>query len=375
MWTTHHESFRSREIVEALGGCTSFSYKNIELLEGGCVLRYHIESENQFWRTANSEIVKTRAHLTCLFSELWTISYCKSVATYKDLMIFEKGIFSFNRCLILLLSIPNACSTIDCYENSNGDIKQEESETPATNGDGSRHTEEKHQVKKTIENLSKQYNGSENGECDDNESDSTYEVDGPLLADSLVPFNLTAPSPMPAYLSVHYICESASRLLFLSVHWARNIPTFQCLSQETQVSLVRGCWSELFTLGMAQCNHIMSLNTILTAIVSHLTQAVATEKLSRSRFRQVLDHITRLQDFVSSMSKLQPDEHEYAYLKTIVLFQCENVSESKRNQIERLQERAAQELRHHVEDAYADMPERFTRLLLKLPPLRALQPQ
>ncbi|XP_064078740.1 orphan steroid hormone receptor 2-like isoform X2 [Macrobrachium nipponense] len=260
------------------------------------------------------------------------------------------------------------------HETSNGEIRREEIESPATNGDGDRHTNDK-QIKKAMENLSKQYNGSENGEYDDNESDSTYEVDGPLLADSLVPFNLTAPSPMPAYLNVHYICESASRLLFLSIHWARNIPTFQCLSQETQVTLVRGCWSELFTLGMAQCNHIMSLDTILTAIVSHLTQAAATEKLTPSRFKQVSDHITRLQDFVSAMSKLQPDEHEYAYLKTIVLFQCEHVSGSKRNQIERLQERAAQELRHHVEDAYAETPERFTKLLLKLPPLRALHPQ
>ncbi|XP_069190126.1 orphan steroid hormone receptor 2 isoform X7 [Procambarus clarkii] len=257
-------------------------------------------------------------------------------------------------------------------ESSNGD-GQRDDDSPATNGDGDRHTNDKH-VKRALENLSK-LNGSENGDCDDNESNSTYELDGPLLADSLVPFNLTAPSPMPAYLNVHYICESASRLLFLSVHWARNIPTFQCLSQETQVTLVRGCWSELFTLGMAQCNRIMSLNTILTAIVSHLTQAAAGEKLTPSRFKQVSEHISRLQDFVTAMSKLQPDEHEYAYLKTIVLFQYENVQGGKRNQIERLQERAAQELRHHVDDSYPDTPERFSRLLLKLPTLKALQPQ
>lgn len=37
------------------------------------------------------------------------------------------------------------------------------------------------------------------------------------------------PSPMPEYLNVHYICESASRLLFLSMHWARSIPSFQAL--------------------------------------------------------------------------------------------------------------------------------------------------
>ncbi|XP_050727398.1 orphan steroid hormone receptor 2-like isoform X3 [Eriocheir sinensis] len=260
----------------------------------------------------------------------------------------------------------------DWHEASNGDARQED-DSPAANGDGDRHMNEK-QVKRAIENIAK-LNGSENGDCEDTESNSTYELDGPLLADSLVPFNLTAPSPMPAYLNVHYICESASRLLFLSIHWARNIPSFQCLSQESQVALVRGCWSELFTLGMAQCSRIMSLNTILTAIVSHLTQAAATEKLTPSRFKQVSEHISRLQDFVTAMTKLQPDEHEYAYLKTIVLFQYENVLSGKRSQIERLQERAAQELRLHVDDTYQDTPERFTRLLLKLPTLKALQPQ
>ncbi|KAK3856339.1 hypothetical protein Pcinc_037328, partial [Petrolisthes cinctipes] len=263
----------------------------------------------------------------------------------------------------------------DWHEASNGDARQDD-DSPATNGDGDRHTgtHDKQVVKRAMESMSK-YNGSENGDCDDTESNSTYEVDGPLLADSLVPFNLTAPSPMPAYLNVHYICESASRLLFLSIHWARNIPSFQCLSHESQVSLVRGCWSELFTLGMAQCSRVMSLNTILTAIVSHLTQAAATEKLTPSRSKQVSEHISRLQDFVAAMTKLQPDEHEYAYLKTIVLFQYENVSGGKRGQIERLQERAAQELRLHVDDAYPDTPDRFSRLLLKLPTLKALQPQ
>jgi len=50
-----------------------------------------------------------------------------------------------------------------------------------------------------------------------------------MLTDTNFVFSLTMPSPMPAYLTVHYICETASRLLFLSIHWARNIPAFQLL--------------------------------------------------------------------------------------------------------------------------------------------------
>ncbi|XP_072438920.1 nuclear receptor subfamily 2 group C member 2-like isoform X6 [Chiloscyllium punctatum] len=96
------------------------------------------------------------------------------------------------------------------------------------------------------------------------------EVEGPLLTDTHVIFKLTMPTPMPEYLNVHYICESASRLLFLSMHWARSIPAFQALGQDCNTSLVRACWNELFTLALAQCSQVMNLSTILTAIVNHL---------------------------------------------------------------------------------------------------------
>lgn len=67
-------------------------------------------------------------------------------------------------------------------------------------------------------------NGNDRG---DKELEGFVKLEGSLLPEHHVPFILQTPSPMPAYLNVHYICESASRLLFLSVHWVRNIPAFQ----------------------------------------------------------------------------------------------------------------------------------------------------
>lgn len=99
------------------------------------------------------------------------------------------------------------------------------------------------------------------------QSGGIVELEGPLLCESHVPFKVSAfargsrrpalalswrklildqrakligpplrfclqlmmPLPMPEYLNVNYICESASRLLFLSMHWARSIPAFQAL--------------------------------------------------------------------------------------------------------------------------------------------------
>ena len=65
------------------------------------------------------------------------------------------------------------------------------------------------------------------------------ELEGPMLTDTHTQFKLTTPSPMPQYLNVHYICESASRLLFLSMHWARSIPAFQALRWD----LILQCWT------------------------------------------------------------------------------------------------------------------------------------
>ncbi|XP_046407020.1 nuclear receptor subfamily 2 group C member 2-like isoform X2 [Ischnura elegans] len=208
----------------------------------------------------------------------------------------------------------------------------------------------------------------------DYDSEAIFELEGPILMDQHVSFNLQTPSPMPAYLNVHYICESASRLLFLSVHWARSIPAFQLLSPETQVGLVRSCWAELFALGMAQCSQALSLTCILSAIINHLQASVAQEKISALRVKQVTDHICKLQEYVNGMTRLQVDEHEYAYLKAIILFSADYPGLPGRRQVDKFQEKAYQELRSYASQSFPEDDDRFPRLLLRLLPLRTLQP-
>uniref|UniRef100_A0A3P9I4Z9 Nuclear receptor subfamily 2 group C member 2 n=1 Tax=Oryzias latipes TaxID=8090 RepID=A0A3P9I4Z9_ORYLA len=198
------------------------------------------------------------------------------------------------------------------------------------------------------------------------------EVEGPLLTDSHVSFKLTMPSPMPEYLNVHYICESASRLLFLSMHWARSIPAFSALGQEANTSLVRACWNELFTLGLAQCAHVMNLSTILAAIINHLQSSIQDEKLSGERVKQVMEHIWKFQEFCNSLTKLETDSYEYAYLKAIVLFSPDHPGVDSSGQIEKLQEKALMELQDYVQKTYPDDTYRLTRILTRLPALRLM---
>ncbi|KAK9889183.1 hypothetical protein WA026_004462 [Henosepilachna vigintioctopunctata] len=204
--------------------------------------------------------------------------------------------------------------------------------------------------------------------------DRCFEYEGPLFQEQHVSFNLQLPAPVPPYLNVHYICESGSRLLFLSIHWAKNIPAFQFLSSEVQISLLKNCWTELFALGLAQCSQTISLSAILSALISHLHASIAQDKMSASKVNQFTDHIVKLQDYVNAMNRLHVDEHEYAYLKAICLFSPDQPELLLRRQIEKLQEKSFQALKVYIHSSFPDDNDRFPRLLLRLPPLRGLDP-
>jgi hypothetical protein len=52
---------------------------------------------------------------------------------------------------------------------------------------------------------------------------SSLSEDGPVLTPERANFELPVPLPMPPVLNMQYICETASRLLFLSVHWLKSV--------------------------------------------------------------------------------------------------------------------------------------------------------
>ncbi|KAK7891316.1 hypothetical protein WMY93_023279 [Mugilogobius chulae] len=164
------------------------------------------------------------------------------------------------------------------------------------------------------------------------QSGPVLELNGPLLSDSHIPFKLMMPLPVPEYLNVNYICESASRLL----------------GHENDINLMKACWNELFALGLAQY------------------------KLSPERVKIVMEHIWRMQEFCNSMSKLSPDSYEYAYLKAIVLFSPDHPGIDNISQIQFFQEQAYTELQDYVTRTYPEDSYRLSKLLLRLPALRLI---
>ena len=73
--------------------------------------------------------------------------------------------------------------------------------------------------------------GADESDVEDSAStdDLLNQINDSVINDRLIRFRLATPTPMPSYLNVHFICETASRLLFLSLHWVRSIPAFSLL--------------------------------------------------------------------------------------------------------------------------------------------------
>lgn len=188
-----------------------------------------------------------------------------------------------------------------------------------------------------------------------------FEFDGPVLLDQHMVFNLQTPDPVPPYLNLHYICESGSRLLFLSIHWARSIPAFQMLPLDTQITLLRSCWTDLFILGLSQCSHTLPLSNVLFSLIAQFQTSIAQRKMQAIKVKQITEHIRQIQEYALSMTRMQVDEHEYAYLKAITLFSVNQPGLASKKQVEKFQEKSFQGLRTYIGNISTVDIDRFPR--------------
>lgn len=147
-----------------------------------------------------------------------------------------------------------------------------------------------------------------------------FSIDEPLLSTQDISFNLQTPPIVPNYLNYHYVCESGSRLLFLSVYWIKKVPAFKLFNEETQVTILRTCWVELFAVGLAQCAQSLSLDAIMSSMVQYLKTCIEEEKILPQKVKRMSEHICKLQEFLHGMAALDLDDYEFAYLKLITIF-------------------------------------------------------
>ncbi|XP_057190695.1 nuclear receptor subfamily 2 group F member 6a isoform X2 [Triplophysa rosa] len=167
-------------------------------------------------------------------------------------------------------------------------------------------------------------------------------------------------------MGIDSICELAARLLFSIIEWARNIPHFPELPVSEQVALLRLSWSELFILNAAQSALPLHMAPLLAAAGFH------SSPMSAERVVAFMDQVRVFQDQVEKLTRLQVDSAEYSCLKAIALFSPDACGLTDPAHIESLQEKAQVALTEYERMQYPGQPQRFGRLLLRLPALRAV---
>ncbi|XP_073346718.1 nuclear receptor subfamily 2 group F member 6a isoform X3 [Pagrus major] len=167
-------------------------------------------------------------------------------------------------------------------------------------------------------------------------------------------------------MGIDNICELAARLLFSTVEWARSIPYFPELPVSDQVALLRLSWSELFILNAAQSALPLHMAPLLAAAGFH------SSPMSAERVVSFMDQVRVFQDQVDKLTRLQVDSAEYSCLKAIALFSPDACGLTDPVHVESLQEKAQVALTEYERMQYPSQPQRFGRLLLRLPALRAV---
>lgn len=112
---------------------------------------------------------------------------------------------------------------------------------------------------------------------------------------------------------------------------------------------------------------------MLAAILNHLQASLQRgDHENQEKVKNVIEHIVRLQDYVSSNQNLHISPAEFAYLKTLVLFAPDNPNVRDKRLIGQLQEKARRELLQSC--TCPGSSERVSQLLLRLIPLKTFVP-
>ncbi|XP_071948157.1 nuclear receptor subfamily 2 group E member 1-like [Antedon mediterranea] len=162
------------------------------------------------------------------------------------------------------------------------------------------------------------------------------------------------------------VYEAAARVLFMTVKWARGIPSFLSLPFRDQAILLEETWSELFILSASQW-----------CVPLDLGMAIASPgflaKLELGENLEVLADIRLMQDVMARLKHMRVDPAEFACLKAIVLFKSDIRGLRQPAQVEAIQDQSQLILSEYINCRSLAHNVRFGKLLLLLPSIRAIK--
>ncbi|XP_049790160.1 nuclear receptor subfamily 2 group F member 6-like [Schistocerca nitens] len=177
-----------------------------------------------------------------------------------------------------------------------------------------------------------------------------------VASPSRQPLELSSLTLLPA----ESVYESAAKLLFLGVKWARGVPSFLQLPARDQALLLEEAWGELFVLSAAQWELPLDEGCLISLTLSPAPRRQSLEA-----------EACRLRETLSRCAQLRVDHTEYACLKALVLFKPECPGLSARAHVQLLQDQTLAMLLDYCGGGAGGGGRRFGRLLLLLPAAQA----
>lgn len=104
--------------------------------------------------------------------------------------------------------------------------------------------------------------------------------------------------------------EIAARLLFMSIHWAKNVRHFAELSHFDQITLLQENWYKIFVINLVQ----WAMPFEVAPLVGEVVQKTSSEHLDR-----VLHNIGKLNEVVFKLPQLGLNRAEFTLLKALAL--------------------------------------------------------
>ncbi|XP_047740525.1 mucin-5AC-like [Hyalella azteca] len=147
----------------------------------------------------------------------------------------------------------------------------------------------------------------------------------------------SAESSAPCSVMQENVYETAAKLLFFGVKWARSIPSFTQLSLKDQALLLEESWSAMFLIGAAQSG----------LPVQEALQLAGEDARGAREYRLLLEVWQRFK-------LLQVDPTEYACLRAIVLFRPECGELEDTGSVEVLQDQSQMMLQEYEKGRLGD---------------------
>ncbi|KAI1285482.1 Transcription factor HNF-4 -like protein [Halotydeus destructor] len=167
--------------------------------------------------------------------------------------------------------------------------------------------------------------------------------------------------------NVNDVCNSIRQQLYVLVEWAKSIPSFQDLSIDDQVALLRAHSGEHLLLSCARRSQ--HLRDCLLLCNDFIMPRISAEREISSIGARLLDEV------VSVMSAVQIDNTEFAILKAIVFFDPIAKGLTDTQKIKSLRHQIQTSLEDYINDHQYESRGRFGEILLLLPNLQSISIQ